>query len=343
MAHIDPLPADAHPDLAGDFAIFEKILGFIPNSLLTMQRRPQIVRAFGVLTRAVMDPKGEVDSGFKRIIAHFASRAAGCRYCEAHALVAAGLNGIAEEKIREVWNYRTSPLYSEAERVALDFALAAGAVPNGVDDAVMTRMSEHWTEGQIVEILGAVCLYGFLNRWNDSMATDLEEAPRRLGESVLRSGGWSGGKHTRRGREPLSEPVPRADAGRCFVCGEWNPVGLRIRFHLDGDLCRGEFTPGENHVGYDGMTHGGILYSALDDVMANWLFLQGVRAYTARCEVRYRAPLPIGTRIRLEARRVKARRNLVVLEGKALTAEDDAVVAECQGRFLVAADPDAEV
>ncbi len=59
----------------------------------------------------------------------------------------------------------------------------------------MERMKAHWTEQQIVQILGAVCLYGFLNRWNDSMATDLEESPRAMGERVLARGGWTGGKH----------------------------------------------------------------------------------------------------------------------------------------------------
>ena len=86
-------------------------------------------------------------------------------------------------------------LYSDAERVALDYALAAGAVPNQVDSELMDRMKRHWSEEQIVQILGAVCLYGFLNRWNDSMATDLEDAPRSMGERVLSQGGWTGGKH----------------------------------------------------------------------------------------------------------------------------------------------------
>ena len=195
MAHLDPLPAETTPELKEDFAIFEHILGFVPNSLLTMQRMPKMVRGFGELTKAVMDPDGTVDLGFMRLIAHFASRAAGCQYCEAHSLVAAKIHGIEQDKLDAIWVYQTSPLYSEAERAALDFALAAGAVPNNVDDAIMSRMKEHWSEDQIVQILGAVCLYGFLNRWNDSMATDLEESPRNMGEKLLAQGGWTGGKH----------------------------------------------------------------------------------------------------------------------------------------------------
>jgi hypothetical protein len=123
MAHIEPLPAESTPELAETFRHFEEILGFVPNSLLTMQRRPAIVKAFGELTAAVMDPQGSVDPAFKRLLAHFASRAAGCQYCEAHSLVAAGISGLPAEKLDALWEYQTSEHYSEAERAALDFAL----------------------------------------------------------------------------------------------------------------------------------------------------------------------------------------------------------------------------
>ena len=195
MSHMKPLPPETTPELLDDFAIFERILGFVPNSLLTMQRRPKMVKGFGELTKGVMDPEGAVDLGLMRLIAHFSSRAAGCQYCEAHSLVAAKIHDIPQEKLDAIWAYKESPLYSEAERVALDFALAAGSVPNAVDAELFAKMRAHWTEEQIVQILGAVCLYGFLNRWNDSMATDLEEAPREMGDRVLAKGGWTGGKH----------------------------------------------------------------------------------------------------------------------------------------------------
>lgn len=195
MAHLSPLPADTTDELAEDFAVFIDILGFVPNSLLTMQRRPEMVKGFAALTRGVMAPDSTVDLGFKRLLAHFASRAAGCQYCEAHSLIAAGLHGVSDEKVAAVWEYQTHPAYTDAERVALDFALAAGSVPNQVDEALMNRMKAHWDEGQIVEILGAVSLYGFLNRWNDSLATELESTPAELGRRVLSKGGWTGGKH----------------------------------------------------------------------------------------------------------------------------------------------------
>lgn len=195
MAHLSPLPPETSPELSEHFDIFKNILGFVPNSLLTMQRKPEIVKGFGVLTQAVMAANSEVDLGFKRLIAHFCSRAAGCQYCEAHSLIAAEIHGVSHEKVQAIWDYKTSSLYTDAERVALDYALAAGSVPNAVDDALMVEMKKHWTENQIVEILGAVCLYGFLNRWNDSMATELEDSPKAMGTEVLASGGWTGGKH----------------------------------------------------------------------------------------------------------------------------------------------------
>jgi acyl-coenzyme A thioesterase PaaI-like protein len=117
-------------------------------------------------------------------------------------------------------------------------------------------------------------------------------------------------------------------------------VGLRIEYRMDGDICRASFTPGENHAGYDQMTHGGILYSALDDVMANWLFLQGTRAHTAKCEIRYRQPLTIGTGIRLEGRLVKRKGAVAMMEGQAFRAADDQLVADAQGSFMIV-DPGA--
>lgn len=195
MPLIDPLPSETTPELAADFAIFERILGFVPNSLLTMQRRPAIVRGFGVLTEAVMDPDGTVDPGFKRLLAHFASRAAGCQYCEAHSLIAANLHDVSQEKLDAIWDYKSSALYSDAERAGLDFALAAGSVPNGVDAEIMSNLKARWNDDQIVEMLAAISLYGFLNRWNDSMATEIEDAPIAMGERVLSKGGWDGGKH----------------------------------------------------------------------------------------------------------------------------------------------------
>jgi alkylhydroperoxidase family enzyme len=195
MAHLDPLPEDASPELEEEFETFEEILGFVPNSLLTMQRKPEIVEGFDYLTQKVMQEADDVDPGFKRLAAHMASHSAGCQYCEAHSLIAADIHDVSQEKLDDLWEYEESDRYTEKERVGLDFALAAGSVPNEVDGEIMAAMTEHWTEDEIVELLAAISLYGFLNRWNDTMATDLEEVPREMGERVLADQEWDGGKH----------------------------------------------------------------------------------------------------------------------------------------------------
>ena len=194
---IEPLPADHTPDLKDAFAAYTKSLGFVPNSMLILQRRPKIVKAMAQLTAAVWDPEGEVDRAFKRLVAHVASRAAGCQYCMAHTAGGALLFGVDEKKVAAIWDFRVSPLYSEAERVALDFAIAAASQPNGVTEEMFADMRKHWSETQIVEIAAVVAVFGFLNRWNDTMATPLEEEPIHVGEKFLAGHGWSAGQHLR--------------------------------------------------------------------------------------------------------------------------------------------------
>ena len=134
----------------------------------------------------------------------------------------------------------------------------------------------------------------------------------------------------------MNEQRIRSDANRCFVCGPGNPRGLRLLFNIDDhDVCRSEFTPGSDPVGYDNMTHGGILYCALDDVMANWLFLKGSRAHTARCEVRYRQALKTGTTVLLEGRLIKRKGKVAFMQGLALKASDLSVVAEADASFMI--------
>ena len=127
-------------------------------------------------------------------------------------------------------------------------------------------------------------------------------------------------------------------ANRCFVCGPGSAQGLKVTFRLDDDdVCRAEFTPGPEYMGYDGVTHGGILFCLLDDVMANYLFLKGITCFTAKAEVRYRAPLPVNVPVALEGRLVKRKGRLAVIEGKVLRQDTGAVVTESTASFMVQA------
>ncbi len=194
---LEPLPAD--PRFADIFARFAAACGgFVPNAMLIMQRRPKILHAFAQMAGSVSDPEtSEVDAGFKRLIALVASHAGGCRYCMSHNAAIARGSGIGDAKLEAVWEYGRSPLYTEAERIALDVALAAGGVPNAVTDEMFARLREHWSDGQIVEIVAMIALFGFLNRWNDTFATPIEAGALAIVEKYLAPHGWEAGKHLR--------------------------------------------------------------------------------------------------------------------------------------------------
>lgn len=131
------------------------------------------------------------------------------------------------------------------------------------------------------------------------------------------------------------DPPMAGPANGCFVCGPDNPLGLKVRFRIVDDVCVGEFTPGRDHRGYDALTHGGILFSLLDDVMANALWLQGQMCFTARADIRYRAHLPIGTPVRLEGRCLRRKGPLAMMEGKVIRQDTGEVVAEATGSFMI--------
>ena len=194
MHRLQPLSPDTTPELKPHFDFFLGTLGFTPNSVLTMQRRPKLVQAFAQLNAAVMDPAGEVDLGLRRLIGHVASKAGGCLYCQAHTLLGAQNFGVSDEKLAAVWTYATSPLFSAKERAALDFAMAAASQPNAMTDELFAATQQHWTDGQIVEILGVVAMFGFLNRWNDTMATPLEPVPSAVATKAM-GNRWTAGKH----------------------------------------------------------------------------------------------------------------------------------------------------
>lgn len=194
-----PLVTPLHPDhdtATKELAtFFNETLGFCPNSVLTMQHRPAISKAFINLNMAVMENQGRVTSALKRMIAWVSSNATGCRYCQAHAIRAAERYGAEQEQLDNIWEYKTHPAFSEAERAALDFSLAASLVPNTVDETIKTELYKHWNEGEIVEMLGVISLFGYLNRWNDSMGTTLEEGAIESGNQYLEKTGWEIGKH----------------------------------------------------------------------------------------------------------------------------------------------------
>ena len=194
MANLAPLRREDHPELEELYRLYDETMSFVPNSLFTMARRPEILRAFSDLITQIWRT-GTVPVGLKPLIAIVASTAAGCRYCQAHETVDAMMRGVPEEKIADVWDFERSPRYSQAERAALRFARDASVVPNEVTPAHFADLRRSWDEGEIVEILAVVGLFGFLNRWNDSVATDLEDVPNAFARRTIGPHGWEPGKH----------------------------------------------------------------------------------------------------------------------------------------------------
>ncbi|PWJ59541.1 putative peroxidase-related enzyme [Dyadobacter jejuensis] len=182
-------------DLQELIAFYDETLGFCPNSVKTMHIRPRIAYAFIEMNKAVMENQGRVTSALKRLIGYVTSHVTGCRYCQAHTIRAAERYGASQDQLDQVWSYQSSSAFTEAEKAALDFAIASASVPNGVDDAIATNLRQYWDEGEIVEMLGVIALFGFLNRWNDSMGTEMEPGAVASGEALLAKDGWSVGKH----------------------------------------------------------------------------------------------------------------------------------------------------
>ncbi len=194
MAHID---AQSRRDLIMHEPVFQAVelaMGFLPNSMLTMARVPGLLEGFSGLAMAVLGPR-KVEPGLKQMVAHMASRSAGCQYCQAHTAHSAHRAGVDQAKLDALWSYETDPQFSEAERAALRLAQLAAQVPNAVDGPDFEVLKKHYTEEECLEIVSVIALFGFLNRWNDTLATQLEEPAAAYGAAHLAGTGWTAGKH----------------------------------------------------------------------------------------------------------------------------------------------------
>jgi uncharacterized peroxidase-related enzyme len=194
MSRIEPLRREALPEHEGMFKMVEATMGFVPSSMLTMAKVPGLLSAFAGLAGTISN-LGQIDRGLAQMIANMASNAAGCRYCQAHTAAHASHAGVSDEKIAKVWEFETSELFSSAERAALRVAMCAAQNPNGVTEALFEDLKTHYSEQQIIHIVATISLFGFLNRWNDTLATTLEAEPAAYASGHLQAFGWEIGKH----------------------------------------------------------------------------------------------------------------------------------------------------
>ena len=194
MARIEPLQREDLAEHEDRLAFFEKTMGFVPSSIFSMGRVPGLFQGFQEVAKATMG-NDLIPAQLKQLIALTTSAAGGCRYCQAHAGHSAEHLGASQEKLRAVWEYETSDLFSEAERVALRVAFKGGQVPNQVTDEDFAMLAEHWTDDQASAIVAVIAMFGFLNRWNDTMATTLETDHAAFADQALGDVGWEVGKH----------------------------------------------------------------------------------------------------------------------------------------------------
>jgi uncharacterized peroxidase-related enzyme len=176
-------------------SLAEAAMGFVPNSLKIMARNPELLNGFLMLSNAVLGQSSKLDPDLRQMIAHITSAAAGCRYCQAHTAHGAERHRVAVAKIEAIWSFQTSDLFCDAERAVLDLAQAAGSVPNHATDQQFENLKQYYSEDEIVNIVAVIAYFGFLNRWNDTLATPLEENPLSFAESHLAANGWQLGKH----------------------------------------------------------------------------------------------------------------------------------------------------
>jgi alkylhydroperoxidase family enzyme len=215
MAHVPPRPVEEVPFLEPALENARRQLGFEPNSLLTMAHLPHAALAFGLLMTTIRggdlrsawaqiadrvpapgDPVLNVEPALLQLAAFATSVGAGCRYCQAHtAHTLEKMMDLPAGKMADLLQYEESPLYSPRERAVVALALAAAETPNAADYRHFAALREHFSDRQIVQIVSILGLFGFLNRWNDTMATTLEAAPLDFAGTSLASLGWSPGKH----------------------------------------------------------------------------------------------------------------------------------------------------
>ncbi|SJZ41331.1 PaaI family thioesterase [Selenihalanaerobacter shriftii] len=119
----------------------------------------------------------------------------------------------------------------------------------------------------------------------------------------------------------------------CFACGPKNPIGLKLEFELNDDIIESKFTPEEVHQGFDGIMHGGLVSTLLDEIMANMLYLQGVKAVTAKMETKFRKPVEIGQELTITGWIEREKKRTINTAAKIINQEGQKV-AEAEAVFM---------
>ncbi|MBW4475486.1 MAG: carboxymuconolactone decarboxylase family protein [Tolypothrix brevis GSE-NOS-MK-07-07A] len=194
MPRLEPKPLASLAEHDEMFKQLEEFFGFLPNDYLTMGHKPAVMKAVVELTGAVLLAEGKTPMPLRLLVMYVASRAAGCMYCTSHCAVLSLKHGLPMEKIQNIHDYKTHPSFSDAERAALNVAEKANRLPNAVTDEDFEELRKHYGDEAIAEIVSQIAMMSFYNKWNDTMATNIEKPPFDMASSSL--SWWSAGKHS---------------------------------------------------------------------------------------------------------------------------------------------------
>ena len=167
----------------------ESFMGYLPNAHLLMAERPELLMNFSNLASTIFQAEG-IDIQTKQLIALASSLSSGCKYCQAHTSHGAERAGVSAKKISDILKYTESDLYDDKERALLDLAFAAGRTPNECNEHHFDQLKKYFSKKEIIDIVSVISLFGYLNRWNDTLGTVLEDIPEEFVKENLKPLGW---------------------------------------------------------------------------------------------------------------------------------------------------------
>lgn len=133
----------------------------------------------------------------------------------------------------------------------------------------------------------------------------------------------------------MSELVKQPTSAMCFVCGRENPVGLHVHFFADAEnRVHAEFTPRDEHQGFPGVMHGGVISALLDETIGRTAIANNFWCVTAELTIRYKKPIPIGEPLRVTGEIVKSSARVLRGRGEIRSVRDNILLAEAEGVYV---------
>ena len=183
-AYLTPLADLSHGDSPERLGALVSFLGYRPNALLTMARKPRLLPAILELVQVALRGPGRVDEALRFLVATEASRSAGCAYSAAHTAHAAEHLGVGVRKLADLDRWPDSPHYAASEKAALALAtVAAQPIADGAParrEAAFTAVRAHFDEDQVLELVAVISAFGWFNRWNSLVRSELEAEPAAI-------------------------------------------------------------------------------------------------------------------------------------------------------------------